>query len=441
MKILWATPWNVDSAIARVSATVVRCLKQLGAEVSVVRTEDLTRVHSKPLTEPFLARLPFQLRAPGDFDATVVHFGDHWPFHAKALAFLQANPCIAVLHDATMLNYFLGKAHLTGGRSAVQKLCDEAIRMYGPDPSATSAPSLDHFDWVTSAAEHWPFMHEIASKASAVVVHSDHCVEALPESCRSKCRVLMLPAFATPQQKLPRERLEGSQVVLCTIGHMNENKRAASVIRAIAALPKLMDRATYTLAGPITDDQRVALEALATELGFRGLRILGRVTDAEMNACLNASDVICCLRYPTLEGGSGSVLEGLQYGRPMLVTNAGFYRQLPDDMVWKVDPANEVADIVRHLEGICGDYPKALEKSRLGPGWVRAHCSAERYAEQIMDLCRGLLHLKAVALSRGQLKAKVAALGGREGHAPLNERIEVVCESLFGIKPKIHVEH
>jgi hypothetical protein len=125
----------------------------------------------------------------------------------------------------------------------------------------------------------------------------------------------------------------------------------------------------------------------------------------------------------------------------MLVTNAGFYRQLPDDMVWKVDPANEVADIVRHLEGICGDYPKALEKSRLGPGWVRAHCSAERYAEQIMDLCRGLLHLKAVALSRGQLKAKVAALGGREGHAPLNERIEVVCESLFGIKPKIHVEH
>lgn len=441
MKILWATPWNVDSAIARVSAMVVRSLKRLGVEVSVVRTEDLTRVHSKPLQEPLLARLPFQLRAPGDFDAVVVHFGDHWPFHARALAFLKANPCIAVLHDATMLNYFLGKAHLTGGRSAVQKLCDEAIRMYGPLPSATGVPSLDHFAWVTSAAEHWPFMYEIASAASAVVVHSDHCVQALPESFRDKCRVLMLPACATPPKRLPRERLEESQVAFCTIGHMNENKRAASVMRAIAASPKLKDCANYTLAGPITDDQRVALESLATELGFRGLRILGRVTDAEMNECLNASDVICCLRYPTLEGGSGSVLEGLQYGRPTLVTNAGFYRQLPDDMVWKVDPENEVADIVRHLEGICVDYPKALEKSRLGPGWVRAHCSAERYAEKIMDLCRDLLHSKAVALSRGQLRAKVAALGGGEGHAPLNQRIDLVTESLFSIKPKNGMEN
>ncbi len=433
MKILWATPWNVDSAISRVSSMVVNALKKSGVEVTVVRTEDLLQVPGKPFPAPPLARLPFQLEAMENFDATVIHFGDHWPFHAKALEFLKVSPCIAVLHDATMLNFFLGRAHASGA-DAVQKLCDEGLCLYGPVPKASEMPTSANYDWAKSASEYWPFLHEVASKVDAVVVHSDHCLNGLPASCRDKVHVLMLPAFPTPQKRPPGSAWTNGKIHLCTIGHINENKRVASVLRAIDLCDQLKDKIIYTLAGPITDEQREPLESLAGELGFRGLRILGRVTDAEMSECLNSAHVICCLRHPTLEGASASVLEVLQYARPTLVTRAGFYHQIPEEFVWKVDPENEVAYIARHLKEICGDYAKALEKSAQSPAWVDANCRTEEYADQILALCDGLLPTKACAKAIHSLQAKALNPGGLIPGPLLNERISLVSQSLFKSK-------
>lgn len=429
MKILWATPWNVDSAIARVSSMVVPELMKLGVEVCVVRTEDILRVHSKPLPFAPLARLPFQVDLQDGFDAAVIHFGDHWPFHARALDLLQARPCVAVLHDATMLNFFLGKAHLNGGRAAVQKLCDEAVELYGPDPNATQPPNPDDYGWVTSAAGHWPFMHEITSRANAVVVHSDHCLKSLTETDRFKAHVVMLPAFATPRKRPTRPDLGDGKIALCTIGHMNENKRVASVLRAIAASPALRDRVIYSLVGPVEADQRASLESLASDLGYQGLRILGRVSDEELSSRLNGSDVICCLRHPALEGGSASVLEVLQYGRPTLVTDGGFYRQIPDELVWKVNPSDEVSDIARHLDAICTNYPTALEKASRAPAWVSDNCSAKRYAKKMVGICQNLLPFRAIGHARMQLEAKASAFGVRKKD-PLRSRIASMSERL-----------
>ncbi|MBC7980408.1 MAG: hypothetical protein H7Y36_07590, partial [Armatimonadetes bacterium] len=188
------------------SAIVVNLLNRWGVVVTVVRTEDLLQVSAKPIQTSPLSRLPFQVDALESFDIAVVQFGDHWPFHARALEFLNAAPCIAVLHDATMLNFFLGKAHFSGGRVAVQKLCEEGLRVYGPVPNAIEVPTSAHYRWAGPAAEHWPFLHGIASKADALVVHSNHLLTVLPDAFREKIRVLMLPACPTPHKRPPRSR-------------------------------------------------------------------------------------------------------------------------------------------------------------------------------------------------------------------------------------------
>jgi len=438
MRILWATPWNVDSAIARVSSMVVKELGRLGVEVRVVRTEDLLQISSKTLQKAPLARLPFQIDPDEAYDATVINFGDHWPFHAKALDLLDAKPCVAVLHDATMLNFFLGKAHASGSEEAVQRLCDEGIRLYGSAPDATQTPSPNDYGWVTSTAEHWPFMHEITSRANAVVVHSDHCIASLPDDGRTKPHVLMLPAFPTPRKRAPRASLEAGPIRLCTIGHMNENKRVASVIRAIVSSPFLKDCLIYSLVGPVTKDQRDSLESLALALDYQGLRILGRVSDHELGEQLNDSDVICCLRHPALEGGSASILEVLQYGRPTLVTDRGCYRQIPDGLVWKVDPHHEVPEIARLLEEICTRYPGALERACQAPAWVQANCSARRYAQRIITICKSVLPFKAAAYAQRRLEARAASFGAGDDD-PLRARIASLADSLFGVA--VHPQH
>lgn len=430
MKILWATPWNKDSAIARVSAMVIEELQSMKVTVCVVRTEIAALVESKAFPSPPLARFPFQIGSLEEFDAVVVNFGDNWPFHGNGLQFLNTTPCVAILHDATLFNFYRGEAHFSGKPDAVTKFYNEASANYGSLACSAADVKFGDADWNMTAAKQWPCLNKIAAQAHAVVVHSNHCIECLPQPVRCKTHVVMLPAFTTPWKQPAPPLLDGGPVVLCTIGHINENKRVASVIKAIAASAALKERVTYVLAGPIEDTVRDALQALAADLGFRGLRVLNRVTDREMSECLNASHIVCCLRHPSIEGGSASVLEVLQYGHPTLVTEGGFYRQIPDEYVWKVDPNREDSDILQHLESICSDYPKALEKAERSPAWVSDNCSAKHYAERILEICLSLPPCVAVshALEHTQM---IASSFGVPANDPLRQRLSSVSKSLF----------
>src|SRR5947208_2123889 len=51
-------------------------------------------------------------------------------------------------------------------------------------------------------------------------------------------------------------------------------------------------------------------------------------------------DVLVNLRYPTMGETSGSVIRGLSLGKPMVVSDVGWFAELPDDVALKV-PVDE----------------------------------------------------------------------------------------------------
>ena len=53
-----------------------------------------------------------------------------------------------------------------------------------------------------------------------------------------------------------------------------------------------------------------------------------------------ACDVLVNLRSPTMGETSGSVIRGLSLGKPMLVSDLGWFSELPDDVVLKI-PVDE----------------------------------------------------------------------------------------------------
>ena len=53
-----------------------------------------------------------------------------------------------------------------------------------------------------------------------------------------------------------------------------------------------------------------------------------------------ACDVLVNLRYPTMGETSGSVIRALSLGKPLVVSDVGWFRELPDDVVLKV-PVDE----------------------------------------------------------------------------------------------------
>ena len=85
-----------------------------------------------------------------------------------------------------------------------------------------------------------------------------------------------------------------------------------------------------------------------------------------------ACDVLVNLRSPTMGETSGAVIRGLALGKPMLVSDVGWFSELPDDAVLKI-PVDEyeVPTIAAALE-LAAD---ACGRARAGGARLRARPS------------------------------------------------------------------
>ncbi len=319
LRIAWAGPWNDRSAIAEFGAAVATALTAAGHHVEVWRTETGAAARLNPRPAPFRVHPAGALPPLEGFDAILVNLGNYYPFHALAPAILAARPAIAILHDAEM------------GHFADEWRAD-------PDPAPPHA--LRHAPALAPA---------LAALACAAVVHGPHQLADIEAACPGP--VLQLPLAYDP--RLPAlPRLIGGPLAIATIGHVNPNKRASEVLRALAASPALAAGSTYTLIGPADPAEQDRLTRLAAALGAPAPCFTGWLPEAAMLERLGGIDVLACLRHPATEGGSASLVLALRSARPTLVSDTASYAEIPDGLALRCPAGAEAPYILRHLEWV-----------------------------------------------------------------------------------------
>jgi glycosyltransferase involved in cell wall biosynthesis len=101
------------------------------------------------------------------------------------------------------------------------------------------------------------------------------------------------------------------------------------------------------------------IAGLVRDLGLEEqVRIHGRVPGPTLDAYLAAADVCINLRHPTSGETSAMVLRVLGAGTPVIVSDEGWFSELPDDAVVKVPSgpdeaaalARAIADLARQPE-------------------------------------------------------------------------------------------
>ena len=73
-----------------------------------------------------------------------------------------------------------------------------------------------------------------------------------------------------------------------------------------------------------------------------------------------ACDVLVNLRYPTMGETSGSVIRALSLGKPLVVSDVGWFSELPDDAVLKVPVDDTEVDVLAAALGVAVDHGEAL---------------------------------------------------------------------------------
>lgn len=394
MRILWATPYNVNSAIGRYSRMAAGELAARGHRVEILRIEDETGAALPPLDQAFPLHGPAALdpaQLERDYDLAVVNYGDHMPFHAGALALAAATPALAVFHDANMENFLWGLRQRYPGV--------DALLARWPAPAESEAPER--------------LLALLAALAAGCVAHGPHYVERLRASCPGPVSQLTL-CYPDIGAVPPAPDATGAFVVGC-FGMINPNKQPERILRALAADPALRARARMRFIGPIQDGYREHLSARAAELGLSPPDFHGWVDDAQLCALIAQTHLLCCLRHPVTEGGSASVITALYSARPIVVNDVGSYSDIPDGLVRKIADGDDPAPLAAVMAQIAGDPQTAEAAAAKAAEHARTRYSARVYVDALEPLLAAALARTPVLRAARRMGARLHRMGLARG--------------------------
>jgi glycosyltransferase involved in cell wall biosynthesis len=414
MKLILVTPAIKASAIGRMACLVTKALLAMGHTVVVVRAESKSFFNAP--THDFDAEMirwdddRLVMDAATDADAIVYQIGDNFPYHEGCIRWMSELPGLVCLHDFFLGHLFHGWAEQN--REAAGKLLRQ---WYGEEGAQIFFDPSTNPDFIARTRDIAPMTEWICSQANGVITHSKWGTPRVIRSCPGPVKVVPLAYDApggTSVVSTPSHN-HRSTFRLLTIGHINPNKRVASVIRAIGSSPILRAHCVYRLVGHIQSAAVIQLSALASSLRVN-LVVTGEADDDTLADAVAEADVVSCLRWPSLEAASASAIEAMLYGKATVVTDTGFYHELPDGCVEKISHVNEVSNVRASLERLFADRVARTSLGTHAKKWANSTYSAHNYAVHLIDLSELCISTLPLASSRKFFKRVMNAWGASE---------------------------
>jgi len=328
MRIAYFSPLPPEqSGIADYSALLLPALRER-IEVTVVK-----RGSRKP---------------PRGTDVALYQVGNNPDAHSWIVDALRRHPGVVVLHDFVLHHLVAG---MTVGRRDGHGYLDAMEREHGVVGRLLAHGVLDKRIpplW-ESRPEDFPLASFVLEHATGVVVHSGF-VHDLVRATGFSGPVHVVPHPAWPVPAIDPERVAAGTVIGC-FGIVNQSKRVPELLQAIARVRESHPEVTLLLAGPTSPG--FDLDRRLQRLGLAGEGVVreGWIDERRLWALMAGSDVLVNLRHPTMGETSGSVVRGLSLAKPLVVSDVGWFAELPRDVALRVPPdEDEVATLAAALE-------------------------------------------------------------------------------------------
>jgi glycosyltransferase involved in cell wall biosynthesis len=270
-------------------------------------------------------------------DVAVYHIGNDPDAHGWIVDALRERPGVVVLHEYVLHHLIAG---ITIGRGngrayleAMERELGVAGRLLGLGVLDNLLPLL----WETQP-ERFPLSGTILDLARGLIVHS-RFVEARAREAGYDGPLWRIPHPAWPMHDVhPADNMAGEPLIGC-FGYLNMNKRIPQLLEAFAAFRRQHPGARLLLAGAAAE--RFDVGRRLERLGLTdGVVREDYVPEERLWSLMAACDVLVNLRFPTMGETSGSVIRGLSLGKPLIVSDVGWFSELPDAAALKV-PVDE----------------------------------------------------------------------------------------------------
>jgi glycosyltransferase involved in cell wall biosynthesis len=314
---------------------------------------------------------PGRFRRTPKADISLYHVGNDPNEHGWIVEALERRPGVVVLHEFVLHHLVSG---ITLARGDVEGYCAALEREAGPEGRelglAVQQGRIEPL-WETRAQE-FPLAHGVLDAAIGLIVHS-HYVEGLARAAGYDRPVRQVPMPAWPVPVIVPEPIDGDPVIGC-FGHVNESKRVPQILEAFA---RLGPDARLLLVGSWSPRlPRIALPPNVIRRDY--------VAEDELWRLLDACDAVVSLRWPTMGETSAAAVRALSLGKPLIVSEVGAFRELPDEVAIKVPVGDgEIDALVEAMHCAVGNGEMSEAARRVAVTEHRLDRTADLYVEAL----------------------------------------------------------
>lgn len=355
-------------------------------------------------------------RAPRGTDVALYHIGNNPDAHGWILDALRRAPGVVVLHDFVLHHLVagttIGRGDGHGYLNAMEAAYGPVGRMLGHGVLDKRLPPL----W-ESRPEEFPLAGEVLARATGLVVHSHH-VEQRARDAGFAGPIWRIPHPAWPVPPVRPESVDGEPLVGC-FGNLNQSKRIPQLLEAFARVRTEHPRARLLLVGAPSPGFDLDRRLQRLGLGGDGIVREDYVSEERLWSLMAACDAIVTLRAPTMGETSGSVIRALSLGKPLVVSELGWFGELPGDVALKVPVDGGERDALTAALLLLARRPDL--RAAMGEAAARL-ARSEHDLDRVADLYAAALELAAggARVEEAVLLelARAAAEAGLEPDAP-----------------------
>lgn len=320
------------------------------------------------------------------FDYIIYNIGNQPDFHSYIYETALKHPGLIILHDMVVYYLFVGyyqrKGELYSAVYSKQGLDDfltvkRAVKKDGP-----ALLEQKHM------ASLLPFNKEILNSGNRIMVHSEYAKKHIldmgyiqPENIVHINHLSLVDeseSFIDKKTLFKKYGVPEDAIVISSFGFIAETKMNYEVCVAIKELSKTIGRKLcYVMVGEgsYVDDQLE--KGLIIKTGYTELQ--------EFNSFIYHSDIVINLRNPSMGETSGAMIRILQMGKPCITNNGGWFSELPDECVRKVDVNNIQSELENAIMDLVSDDDDREQLGNAAQRYIEDNYRGNIIAEQIYD--------------------------------------------------------
>jgi len=291
------------------------------------------------------------------YDRVMYHIGNG-EYHVATLVKALAFPDQVILHDT----------RIRGLYGVVRDLGMISHARYDAEEKLTNLVDNPHGDFLTS----------LVNKQKRVITHSDYAAKAV--------KYALLPDFgstvsvrlqlAVPASYFVDFSTQDDVVYVSMAGVMTESK-GLSLAEEITKIKFKNKKLKVKIFGfSMLDDK--TLQALERN---RSIELIQSPSDTRYIYELSQTDIMLNFRDPYHGETSYSTLEGLRFGKDVIINDMGWFAELPEKLVHKITSSTQIVDTIKKIVGHPSDETAKEERV----AFIEGEYNIGQYIQALVD--------------------------------------------------------